>query len=413
VPHNKVFKSKNSLYYSSLDYSLRIIGGTDENIINVPHNKVFKIKNGDFKNAEVFDIDRSNCVHESLYSSYSNAYYYNSKKSKQKVGIREVEQDPYYDIYDRESSCGVPRLTSGKNTSSIYYPTGNTEVDKGVIKACKKHAKKSNEISIYHQLIDQNSHQGNVYEHMLRYWRNGQVINGVWTWVPSYGFFWLSKKVEDADNISKSLIGKAFKDGTFTDVEDKSSFIPFKIKEDISFHYFFDGIKVKSHLDLIVLEKNRDVMKDLLLYDNVSKCSSHPIIDLTRYKDPKSQDIKWNGVLYNGTISLLGSNNCYSIVNGNLKKVSEAKANFTKITDGIQEAEIIEEYSNNDMEEETALQAYLESILFDPINVFPLEAKELRERFETSDVALDAASLLESFCDEAANIIGIEINENV
>lgn len=409
-------ESKNSLYYSSIKTSLEVIGGTDETIVNVPHNTVFKITNGDFDKAETFQVDRSKNVHKDLYNKNTYTYWtgggystYGTSSKKEKVGSREVTC--------KDEDCGTT-ITTYDNSSD--FKAGSIDVITNVITYCKTQSKKHNETSIYHmKSVDTAKMGGKIYEHMLRYWRNGHPVTGVCTYIKGHGFHYLSKSIgQPLSNSIDNILGAKFVDGVFlttTKKENNPKAIFNKI-EDVPLYYFLKGVRLRHIIDFKVLSSEDVNFKDLMLYDNVSKCSAHPIIDLTRYRGVKHQSIKWHNVMYNGTISLLGSDNCYTITNGNLQKVVKSK-----IYDNQSEAEYYELLDNTsfkdvadeiiDSEADKAVEHELDSILLQPLAQMPAQISILKAKFPENARVEEASTIIDDFVIGCSTFLGIEVED--
>jgi len=302
-------ESKNSMYYSSLEDSLKMIGGTDKTIVDLPYNTVFEITDGDFENAKKYPIDRNNRVHEDLQNSY---YNYNYNSTKPKVGER-----PTNNVKPSTSTCSV---TTSSSTSNVSYKAAGLEYNTKELKGAKKRFKKEG-VSIYNMHVDQNSYKGRVYENALRYWRNGKLVTGIYTYVKEYGFILLGASEKHIDTVKKGMVNMALdlETGRMDQpVKGKDDFIPFKKAEDIPLYYIYKGVRVRHKMDYNVLIEQGTLIRDLSLYDNVSKCSSSPIADLTQLKIKSKQEIMFNNKPANGVYVPLGSKWKYHIEDGNL-----------------------------------------------------------------------------------------------
>lgn len=418
-------ESKYSMYFSSIEDSLKMIGGTEENIIDLPCNKVYKIKNGDIESAEVFDIDRTGRVHKYAYRTE----WYPDPNKKVEVTL------PTTTVNDNRSSCAAPYNTDRSSNCRVKtsnYSPGGIKVKGTALKECKRIANQVNNIrpvNIYTSLIeDVSEYEGKVYENRLRYWRNGHVITGVYTRIPYYGFVILGHSLSAAEKAVKNIVGQHFdtkskiwspaengKKPTFTNIDQ------------IPLFYFVEGIMVAESLDYKMLTSNGIVNESFLNYDNVSHASRHPIIDLTKYKGAKNQEIMWGNELYTGIFSPLGSDFIYSIDGGNLISISEAESqpeeeieytvDISEETEEIEYVtvdtfdEVIEDVDIDEQIENDALEKELDTIFMKPFQQFPVDRTRLLRSFPKNDRALQAADVLKQFVKQASAIVAVDQNQ--
>lgn len=427
-------ESKYSLYISSLEESLKVIGGTDDTITNVPCNKVFKIKNGNFAGAEVIDIDREGRYNKTLYIQ-------NYKKNKKKSS----NFTPTCGNTNRSSnntSRSRPR-TNGSSVASRKlgnYNVGNANISNKVLKHGRKMFKKSPKLSIYNISVDQNTTHGRVYESNLRFWRNGRPIEGIYAWVPTYGYFKMGDTEKEAREYFHNCVDKPFLDGHFgklrDDIPAEKLHIPFKSLKsgefpEIEYYYFFKGIRVRTLIDFSVLKRDEKEGTNMFGYDNISIAASHPIIDLTRYKEATDQQIMWDNELFSGTLNILGSNHVYHIDDGNLigieivnednpvaVSLNGAFKNNTsnvkvEVIDTVDEIEF-EELDDEDIEnidqriENDELEKEIDNVFMQPFTLFPDQAKGLRKNYPNNERATTGARILEKFVREASDLLAVD-----
>ena len=278
-------ESKNSLYISSLECSLRTIGGDNNTIGEFEHNTVYKITNGDIDNAVKFKVSR----HDRFQKGTARPAYTPTTGS--------------YNNYQR-SKKDTPR---------------------------NAHVAKTYGVNIYREtpVVNINQLGGRVYLNKMRFWRNGHRISGFYTFVEGYGYCYLADRYKDAEEVFWKNVNKAFVDGDFIDVEkldDKQanrSFIPFLHNKEReitvpTIFTFFDGIKLDLPEDYGACKEMESRGKAFDL-QSLSMISKHPIIDLTfAFRDDNHQSAKFEGELYTGTICPLGSDKIYTFDKGNL-----------------------------------------------------------------------------------------------
>ena len=303
-------ESKNSLYISSLEDSLYAIGADLDTIGEFLHNKVYKITDGDIENAIMIDVNRSN-------------------------------ETQGYDFQYRQNHTIVNTTSSTNSTvgSSNMGATARRNARREAEKA--KRANKYNlfsdedlEVNIHNEkpIKNVNDYNGKVYVNKLRFYRNGHLINGIYTFIKDHGYYFLddkSKKI--ASDLFYKNVNKEFLNGEFihnsANITDMS-FIPFVHGVDGEeiinppLYYFIEGIQLKTELDFVQLSsyiKNGDMLLDTT---RLSWASRHPIVDITKpYLNANNQGIKKDGELFTGIYSMLGSDKIYKIKNGNLMEV--------------------------------------------------------------------------------------------
>jgi predicted glutamine amidotransferase len=297
-------ETKNSVYISSLQQPLEIIGGVaNKNLFTFKENTVYKITDGDVSNAEQTSVSRINAGQfRQITSSHTKTY-----------GAH------YYEDYEF-----VP--PTKKESKVIELPVSNSSNSNSL------------PLNIYTEstLNNINYYKGKVVFNKLRHYRNGHLITGIYTWVPNYGYYKLGE--ENISNAKKTLFelkNKIFLNDYFIiddsqidkNLEEIQNLIPFKEKSDNlgNIHYFIQGVKILTSLDYSITYTNyleNYISKNKMIdYVILSEISTHPIIDLSvNFKDSKNQ-----GILYKSTLVKnkeiycpLGSEKIYTIENGNL-----------------------------------------------------------------------------------------------
>lgn len=389
-------QSKNSMYVSSIEESLELIGGTsplgkatsESDIGEFDHNTVYKVTNGDVENAVTTKISRANNFQK--VSAYPAAYDYTNFGH----GGTKAKASTPSSKADATDSSGIP---------NIYSETPSTAI---------------------------NSNGGRVYFNKLRYWRNGHKINGSYTWIPGYGFYFLGLTNAEAVKMFKKYTNKIYHRGGFYDPAvikvTNDGFIPFKSGgkypeiTNPPIYTFYDGIMLEHYLDYVGCTTKDAVGRGFTLIE-LSKMAKHPIIDLTyAFRHSNVQRIYSDGSLYCGTIAPLGSAKTYTIKNGNL--VSTTIINKpTIVVDIIKEVEkeevkLIAETTKEKKEKDTT---YVDNDLVedDIIKMFASAYdrfpgyKEQLDKYVGNERAAAASQILEDFLEATYELLTIETRD--
>lgn len=395
-------ESKNSLYTSSLEDSLYVIGGDDSSTGMFEHNTVYKVTNGDIENAVKYKVSRNN--------------------NWQKYG-------------------GSPRKKTTNTTSTPSSTNNNNTTFKQIQERSAQNSKvrqlnpTSNKVSvtdnIYEEVLPKNVNEYNAipYFHKLRYWRNGHRIAGFWTFVDRYGFVPLGETFTEAKKSFKGLLGKVFINGEFKNADEVSDedlqkgWIPFKEnKETPTENYpistFYDGIRVDSPLDLQGCINMAEVGRAFDV-ENLSLIAKHPIIDLVyANKDDDKQEIYLEGKLYTGRVTPLGSSRVYDIVKGNLVEIieleneSEADEELGDLMLHLSDIEK-EENEKREAEEKEALVSidfmdnFLKKVFEGPTEQLKAQKQQLKQ-YLPSEQARRAIAIIEHFAMSVHNLLEIE-----
>jgi predicted glutamine amidotransferase len=301
-------ENKNSMYFSSLEDSLKTIGGNDDNIIDIDPNTVYKITNGDFKNAEKISVTRINAAQNPSYSS-SKSY------------------GPNYSVFDEEdwimngnrSAFNVKKeKEEEKSTKIITLPAATT---------VKEKEKEKKDFNIYEDetLKPINDYYGRPYFNKLRWWRNGQLLTGIHVWINNYGYYPIGSTTKTANDRFWLYTDKVFDGKEFIMDESITGIIPFESSRIIEppLFYFVEGVQVKTAIDYSHFYHKYTMMQDrtkYLDYIQLSQISTHPVINLNfSKKDNSLQNIVKNGIIVESlTCTLIGADKIYTIKKGNL-----------------------------------------------------------------------------------------------
>jgi len=284
-------KSKNNMFFSSLEDSLTTIGGVlNNNIEQIAVNKVHIITNGDYKNCEKILCTRKNACQDDSYKAPRHNHYGGNHRTQN-----------YYDTmlngcidYSNPSSayCNVKNVTGMDITEDI--PLHNI-----------------------------NNYLGKVYSKGLRYWKNGHVINGIYMYILGYGFKRLGDSYVEAYAEIEKNRGKVFSTGgdfSYTITEGQ---IPIQKESKIQLHYFIDGAMLKTHSDYIKCQEMKKNMTSGTKYIGVvelSSMSKHPVATMLTSKKPP---VYLDGGYYTGNCVELGFEKVYYFDNGKFMKCSK------------------------------------------------------------------------------------------
>ena len=179
-------ETRNSVYVSSIANSLVAIGAED-NVKAFEYNTVYKVTDGNIEKAEKIKISREKAIQTQRYTFSANTNNTNNTNTS------------------TNSKKGKSSKNRNKQFECNFTDTTDCDVS-------GEQASTSSEHNIYNDttLQSQNDYGNAVYVKKLRYWRNGHRINGCYTWVPGYGFFFLDEKSKEADKRFFDLVNKEF-----------------------------------------------------------------------------------------------------------------------------------------------------------------------------------------------------------
>lgn len=326
-------ESKNSLYISSLASSLLAIGGKlNKTVFTFDENTVYKITDGDISKAIKIKINREGATQKKEVPTTTYGHT-SSTKPRSKDYYDSFDHRAYDDCWEWDSDLGDYKLITPAPKTIIPNPNiiGNT--NNKVISTVRVP-------NIYTELLlhNQNEYGGRTYFNKLRFWKNGHLLSGIYTFVKGYGYYRLDEyNVEAANTALINLVGVPFIDKYFNFSLTKEGIdishpeiqktIPFKTLDDCNFniHYFIQGVKIENSLDFkVTYNQYQNSIKSNKLIDYIvlSEISTHPIIDLESHsKSTEYQGITFRSKLVTDTISPLGSEKRYIIESGNLKKM--------------------------------------------------------------------------------------------
>jgi len=316
-------RNRNSTFFSSIEESLYLLGGTEDNVHQIDHNTVYIITDGDFKNAEKLQLSRAKVTQiEPYVYKPSNSL----TKPSQNYG-RHSEAD-MYDEHDYHNYGHGVWNESGQGAHVRHNAVNNSgnNVTRDILNS-------QSVLNIYKEehFVPVNDRFGKVYFHKLRYYRGGHVITGTYTWIKGYGYFHLGESMADVKNKINAHIGVKFVNGMFDKLckEKDKGFIPFKLGCKPSLFYFIQGVMVHTQIDYIKGLRDIDRMPSAQQYLNaldLSEMSKHPVIAINFDTQPdRSQGAYLNGRLYSGTICPLGAERFYKFDSGNLVSMRTRK----------------------------------------------------------------------------------------
>jgi predicted glutamine amidotransferase len=314
-------ENKNSMYFSSIEDSLKTIGGKDNSIIDIEPNVVYKITNGDFINSEIISVTRINAT-QNLPINYGSGRY----GADYGYGYNHE----FYEVYEEHKSIAKKEKEEETKTSLITLPTLKEQG-----KETEKIEGKSLLLNAYSEkpLKNVNEYKGVPYFNMFRWWSNGQLVTGIYTWINNYGYYYLGETNKVATErfffyLDKVFDGKIFYDNdAFT-----KGVVPFKSTNVVNptLFYFVEGIQLKTKLDYAAMYNVHSTLKrnpkEYLDYIKASKVSTHPILNLNfKAKPINQQSLLKDGEEYTGKIQILGSEKIYEISKGNLIEVKKSE----------------------------------------------------------------------------------------
>jgi hypothetical protein len=369
-------ENKNSLYISSLSESLEAIGGlVNKTVFTFEENTVYKITDGNIEKAEKFKINRE----ESTQKKIITTHYGNVTTNVNNV------------------------WNKNKNLLPVTLPQN------------KLIESKTSFPNIYNEqtLKTQNEYKGRTYFNKLRYWKNGHLLNGIYTFIKGHGFFKLdSENTVYAKQALFSYIGKVFLESRFCcsfenlDLTNNLIYniIPFKSEIECvnNVHYFVQGVKVETELDFLYCLKTYgiSIQKNLnISHYQLSEMSTHPVICLTKNNKHKdTQGIIFKNKLVTDTFSPLGSEKKYVVEKGNLIKqyVSEYGKNLLFEENEIKTVEDLNNLLNPKKSENSKNSKYLDIIETIDENT---NIEEILNRFneEMVEIYLSLTNLNEDF----------------
>lgn len=343
-------EGKNSMYVSSIENSLFAIGGDSETVEEFDHNTVYKVTKGDIENAEKYTISRA--------TNFQKRGSYNHTGSNNYT----------------------PRMAASKSEKKGKTPSTSSKTS-------------GDEVNIYGEkpMVDLKKYGGRVYFNKLRYWRNGHKIDGVWTLVKGYGFYYLGHNMKHAESTFWSYTNKYFCNGGFYTKEQltkeqlENSFIPFKHggkhNEIMNppLYSFYKGIMMEHYLDFVGCI-NKDAIGREFSIAELSTMAKHPIMSHSyETRLHTFQRIFYEGKLYTGTVCPLESNRTYTIRGGNLISTVDLLNSEKNVSNNL-----LDEIEEIDVTKSENLEERLESLRAEVMT-----EKEKKEEFQDEEVLED------------------------
>lgn len=289
-PMNVYCKNENTMFFSSIKDSLTVLGASKKDKLQIDYNTVYVITDGDFANAEKHKVSR-------LQAGQNESISNNTKYSRYSC-----EYEDYCDWEDVRASNNV---TTPPKTEVVNHSMTNLNTDKPI-----------------HPIED---YKNKIYSKSLRYWEKNSLVNGIYIYIKNWGFKFTGIDTFTANKYIKNIKGLVFdyESGYFNfDMSKQKGFIPFeKNINNIQFHYFIDGVLLKSLEDYnraVILQKNLKLPNKYINYEILSYISKHPIIDIefTNTKTIARLDSK----PFTGNITELGFEKIYYFNEGVLIK---------------------------------------------------------------------------------------------
>lgn len=351
-------ENENSLYISSIWESLVAIGGTiDKTVFQFDHNIVYKITDGDIDKAVKYKVNRCNSAQKKTFlSSYSNF----------QKGPLNTQAN--MTIIDRS------RKNSRRTEKKAKYKTLNNTI-----------------ISNIYDETDDKFFKSGINFKQLRYWRNGHLINGVYTFIKGFGFFALHTNSHEALNLSYNLLGKDFdvnssffiNDNVTPNYKSGNIITPFPLNKinEPPLLYFHRGIMLETVHDYDAITNK---FKETFTFEELSQMAKHPIIDLSlKRKHDLNQEITFNGALYTKKISFIQSGKIYDIEKGNLISIEDcdfsedlSAISLNKLTLLPESTKIISEFDKKqdrtilDLEDSFNVKQVKKEFFLDPNDIF-------------------------------------------
>lgn len=344
-------ENKNSMYFSSLEDSLKTIGGNDDNITDIDSNTIYKITDGDFNNAEKIVISRVNATQN---PSYNHTRTYGPNYSA-------FAEEDWYGNGQNSAFNTKKEKEEEKSTTIITLPAAKT-----VIKEKEEEKIKDKPLNIYEETLlkAHDEYHGRPYFHKLRWWRNGQPITGIFTWIFEYGYYYLGDTEKAANERFYQILDCVFDGKVFynNDAFNKGK-IPFESSKVVEppLFYFVQGVQIKTYLDYAVFHNKFRALSPGNYLDAIelSSVSTHPIINLNfSTRELVNQNIVKDRKIYTGKTILLGAEKIYHIEKGNL--IDLEVSNYFSNVDN--------DYYSIEKEESSEIKLSNESTLFEDID---------------------------------------------
>ena len=305
-PMNVYCKNESSMFFSSLQDSLTVLGASKKEDLQIDYNTVYIITDGDFANAEKHKVSR-------LQAGQSEVVTYNNNVRNNRYNnhlYNYCDWDNYEDV--RTPST----VTPSNNAKSTTYSMTNLHDDKTI-----------------RNIVD---YKNKVYSKSLRYWENGALINGIYVYIKNWGFRFTGDNTLSSNNFIKNVKGLIFdyNAGAFNfNSLNKEGFVPFeKDVDNIQFHYFINGVLLKTFEDYnraVVIQRGLKAPNKYIDHRTLSYMSKHPVIDMDPTKTISIAMLEGNP--FTGNITELGFEKIYYFTNGVLTKWVKREDLTTKV----------------------------------------------------------------------------------
>lgn len=308
-------ESQNSIYFSSIESALYMIGGTTETVEMLPHNAVYEITNGNIDEAVIYPIDRSNVIQ-------SKEIIYPNNQGRNHHGVLSFDEDYDWD-YNKDSYSDIyaeERKKSRLQNAAILR--GETPIK--VLKPIT--------LSIHKQNYPENAGKTIVYNKLL-YKSNGHPISGIFVHQMSAGFIALGKTFEEARAYYKKYEKAHYNPNTkmFSLTYDVPYYLqPLKLVTENSFIYIYEGVLLKSKEDYIALSEfgskygitDFDKIKEASYYPIIPKLSKKEVKRITNDKCYwKSDMLSKEYLRFSGSFCPIGTTETYVFKEGNLTSI--------------------------------------------------------------------------------------------
>lgn len=294
-PMNVWIAGRNNFYFSSMPDSLEIIGADAKDVFQIEYNTVYIVKGGNFNQARKIRISRKGNFHTETYT-WGN---YGRPSNYQKHW---------------PSSCTVNAETT-KEVGTSGAETKQTTLD---LNEGTRIIRSTFHIYDDETCLPEGTYKNKVYSKKLRYYRNGHLITGIYTYVRGSGFIYLGAKVAEAEQSAKFMVDMPFNITTAAfDVD--SVWKPFESINDIFFYYFIEGVMVESVLDYkVFLHYSTEKLSFYLTPEKLSQVSKYPVASVAVKGHYSHQNIYKDGTLFTGNFRGIDQYKSYYFLNGNL-----------------------------------------------------------------------------------------------
>jgi len=427
-------ESKNSVYISSMESSLYAIGGTVDTIHSFDHNTVYKITDGEVEKAEKTIIDRSNNYQSYIAPAYTGRHPY-LKNDRDAWDDEDYYDNAFGHSIDKKKTALQIVEDEKKALAEEKRKKENIETEEDNPRQTILRLN-PNGINLGNEIYIPKNRQYNspIYFNKMRYWRNGHLITGCYTWITDFGFYFLGDNIKESEQSFFNLVNKPFLDKSFLrDLKGLSNeemnrvitpFISTKGNE-ISvprIYYFYDGIRIKTRIDYLAC-------LDMASYDakfdylSMSICSAHPVFNInvtSKFVAPKSYV---NGKLVTDVVCPLGSEFTYTFKNGECVRIDKK----VKVSDSLKhigqliiqnEKNVVDAEKNNnrsimlltDENNNDLLEKDLDDIFKEGLAKFPLYIKRL-EMYKNNKKADQAVDILNTFLVDTTRLVVFDTNE--